>query len=91
LWILPSVKERALPYFFVPVEDCCDEYFGYNGSVIQENIMAHDNHSAAPPQVPAEMLAQHRAGWGAFTHGVFYVSVATAAVLVFLLLIGKVF
>ncbi len=53
--------------------------------------MAHNDHSATPPQVPADMLAQHRAGWQSFTHGVFVVSVATAAVLVFLLLIGKVF
>jgi hypothetical protein len=73
------------------IDDCCDDYIRYNGAGVQENIMAHNDHSATPPQVPADMLAQHRAGWQSFTHGVFVVSVATAAVLVFLLLIGKVF
>lgn len=53
--------------------------------------MAHNNHSSSPPQVPADMLARHRAGWHHFTHGVVYVSAATAAVLLFLLLVGKVF
>jgi hypothetical protein len=53
--------------------------------------MAHDNPSAAPPQVPAEMLAEHRIGWHLFTHGMLYTAFGTAAVLVFLLLVGKVF
>jgi hypothetical protein len=53
--------------------------------------MTHDPHSSPPPQVPAEMVAQHRAGWHAFTRMMLWNGIATAAVLVFLLLVAKVF
>ena len=53
--------------------------------------MAQDAHHADPPPVPAEMLATHRAGWHAFTRGMFWNAVATAAVLLLLLLVFRVF
>jgi hypothetical protein len=56
-----------------------------------EIFMAQDTHHAHPPEVPPEMLAAHRAGWDAFTRAAFWNAVATAAVLVLLLLVFKVF
>lgn len=52
--------------------------------------MAQHSHSSAPQKVPAEMLATHRAGWHRFTRGIVYVCVATAAVLLLMLVFFKV-
>lgn len=53
--------------------------------------MAHNSHSSTPAAVPAEILAQHRSTWHGFTRLMLWTAIATAGVLVFLLLIGKVF
>jgi hypothetical protein len=53
--------------------------------------MAHDPHAATPANVPPELLAQHRTTWHFFTRMLVWNAVGTAIVLVFLLLVGKVF
>ncbi len=53
--------------------------------------MAQDHHATTPPQVPVDMLEQHRAMWHFFTRGMLWNAIATAVVLVFLLLVAKVF
>lgn len=52
--------------------------------------MADHAHST-PPKVPADMLAQHRAGWNAFTRFTVYNCVALAVLLLILLLAFKIF
>jgi hypothetical protein len=54
--------------------------------------MTHDHHSSsAAVQVPSQMLAQHREGWHTFTRFIVVNCLAVAALLVFLLLVFKVF
>ncbi|MDX2027445.1 MAG: aa3-type cytochrome c oxidase subunit IV [Alphaproteobacteria bacterium] len=48
------------------------------------------NHPATPPKVPAAMLAEHREGWRAFTRLIVWNCVATAALLLLMLLAFKV-
>jgi hypothetical protein len=47
--------------------------------------MQHDTH-AAPSQLPADYLNEHRAGWHAFTRFVVANCVAVAALLVLMLI-----
>jgi len=51
--------------------------------------MAEHAHSSAP-EVPAELVARHQAGWKAFTQGLAINCVFVAAVLVFLLVVFKI-
>lgn len=52
--------------------------------------MAHA-HETAPVSVPAEMVAERRAGWIAFTNFVKINCLAIAGILLLLLLVAKVF
>jgi hypothetical protein len=54
--------------------------------------MAHDSHAPqTEPAVPPELLATRKADWHIFTRSIVANCVATAAVLVFLLLVFKIF
>ncbi|MDP9126787.1 MAG: hypothetical protein M3N08_00815 [Pseudomonadota bacterium] len=54
--------------------------------------MADQSHAAHPaPPVPAELVDERRHGWHAFTRMMFWNAVATAAVLIVLLLVFKIF
>ena len=53
--------------------------------------MAQHNHSSHPPDVPAALVAERRAVWNDFTLFIKANIVALIALLVFLLLVAKVF
>ena len=53
--------------------------------------MAHNSHATGAPEVPPELVAERKAGWHAFTQAIVINSLATVGVLLFLLLVFKVF
>ena len=53
--------------------------------------MAHPTDPATPPHVPADMVATHKRGWHEFTRFMLWNAVGTAAVLLVLLLVFRVF
>lgn len=52
--------------------------------------MSQSSHADTPPKVPAALVARSRDNWHAFTRGIFWNCVATAAVLLFMLLVFKI-
>ncbi len=53
--------------------------------------MAQNTDHATPPQVPSDMLVQHKRGWHEFTRFMLWNAIGIAAVLFLMLLFFRVF
>ncbi len=53
--------------------------------------MSHSSHNAGAPEVSADMIAERKAGWHGFMRFIVINCLVTAGILVFLLLVFRVF